>query len=123
MESKYSILFFQNVGKLFYAISASDGSINENEIKILKKLMITLWENELYSEHVVITFDKLVKEQATSEDCFKDFVVYKNENKSLFTPELNQLIAEAAGAIASSFSKKNKSELIILAKLALELKK
>lgn len=44
-------------------------------------------------------------------------------NKSLFTENRKRLILKTANAIASSFSNRNKSELIILAKLDIELKK
>ncbi len=122
MLSNYPISFFESLGKLFYAVSATDGNIDENEIEIVSKLVNTLWEHAKNSEQIEITFNNMVLKNASSAECFKDFVSYKNKNKSLFTPELSGLIKEVSGAIASSFSKKNKSELILLAKLEYELR-
>lgn len=123
MESNNTVYFFQSLGKLFYAISASDGNVNENEIKIVQELMNTEWEGVQHSEHIERTFKNLVKEKASSSECFNQFVAFKNKNEVVFTPEVKSAIAEVAGAIAASFSNKNKSELILLAKLALEFKK
>jgi hypothetical protein len=54
--------------------------------------------------------------------CFKEFIEYKKEHSYFFTEELNHLIMQTAEKIASSFAGKNKSELIMLAKLNLHLK-
>ena len=58
-----------------------------------------------------------------SKTCFNSFLNFLNMNKSLFTENRKTLILKIANAIASSFSNRNKSELIILAKLDMELKK
>ena len=123
MISKYPILFYQNLGKLFYAISAVDKSINEKEITMLKKLIQSEWSKDLHLTNIEITFHRLKKENASSEKCFQDFVTYKKENNFLFPSKLKRLISHTAGAIASSFSNRNKSELIMLAQLGFELRK
>lgn len=123
MNSNYATAFFQHLGKLFYAISAADGTINENELNVVSTLVRKLKKQNLYSEQIEITFNELVKSSANSAECFREFVTYKNKNNSLFTSEINRFIVEIAGSIASSFSKKNKSELILLAQLELELRK
>ena len=123
MSSKYPILFYQNLGKLFYAISATDKSINEEEITTLKKIIKSEWTKDFHLVNIEITFHRLKKENASSEKCFHDFVVYKTENSFLFSSQLKRLISHTAGAIASSFSNRNKSELIMLAQLELELRK
>ena len=55
--------------------------------------------------------------------CFKEFLEYKNEHTYFFTDTIKQLILKTANAIAAAFAGKNKSELIMLAKLDMELKK
>ena len=122
MDAKYPISFYQSLGNLFYAISASDKRVDQQEINRLKELIATEWERDVHLEHLEKTFNRLMKEQAPSAICFDAFVKYKNENRSLFSDGLNRLILHTAGAIASSFSKRNKSELMILAKLTLELR-
>jgi len=123
MNFNHPPTFFQNLGKLFYAISTADGTINENESTVVLELVHSLKKQNLYSDQIEITFNALAKSNSSSTTCFNEFVTFKNKNKSLFTPEINHFIIEIAGAIASSFSKRNKSELILLAKLELELKK
>jgi hypothetical protein len=50
-------------------------------------------------------------------------VYFKRAHNSLFSHNVNKLILKTAREIASSFSGINKSELIMLAKLDIELKK
>ena len=123
MSSKYPALFYQNLGKLFYAISATDKSINEEEITTLKKIIQNEWTKDPHLINIELIFHWLNKDNASSEKCFQDFVVYKTENNFLFSNQLKRLISHTAGAIASSFSNRNKSELIMLAQLELELRK
>ena len=123
MSLKYPILFYQSLGKLFYAISASDKTIKEEEINSLKKLIQNEWTKDPHLVNIEITFHRLNAENASSEKCFHDFVTYKKENHFLFTSQLKKLISHTAGVIASSFSNRNKSELIMLAQLEFELRK
>ena len=123
MSSSHPVLFYESLGKLFYAMSASDKSINEEEINTLKKLIKSEWAADPHLINIESAFHRLCKENASSDKCFHDFVVYKNENNILFSSRLKQLISRTAGAIASSFSNRNKSELIMLAQLELEFRK
>lgn len=116
--------FYQNLGKLFYAIAIVDGTINELEIKALKKLVTTEWLNKDNSFYIVDVFNWLNYDQDyNAEECYNSFLSFKNYNEELFTDEIKTLILKTANAIASSFSRKNKSELIMLAKLSIEFKK
>ena len=89
-KKKMTLKFYQNLGKLFYAIAAADKEVRDEE------------------------FDKA---------CYNAFTNYKKEQPHLFTANIKKLILKTAHAIAASFSGLNKSELIILAKLDIELKK
>ena len=131
-KKKMTLPFYQNLGKLFYAIAAVDKKVREEEFDKLKELVKKQWLNVDIIEdayhtdaayQIEIIFDWLNKEENLDvQACYDDFVNYKNEQKHLFTKEVKVLL-KTAGAIAASFSGLNKSELIILAKLDIELKK
>ena len=133
MDKINNIKFYQNLGKLFYAIAASDKVVREEELNKLKETVKKVWltsniiQNDVKTEaeHSIInTFKWLNRDnEYDAETCFNSFISYKKDNEQLFTKELNALILKTANVIASSFSGKNKSELIMLAKLNLELNK
>ena len=132
-KKKMTLKFYQNLGKLFYAIAASDKIVRIIEHERLKEFVKNQWLNvDLIEDtfgtdaayHIEIVFDWLNQEEIlNAESCFNDFVAYKNEQAHLFTDEVKLLILRTASAIASSFSGVNKSELIMLVKLNMELDK
>ena len=132
-KKKMTLKFYQNLGKLFYAVAATDNHVHKLEFNTLKALVKTQWldidvTNDAFDEdtayQIEIVFDWLNKEEKLNiEFCFKDFVDYKKEQQHLFTLDIKKLIIKTANAISDSFFGKNKSELIMLAKLDLELKK
>ena len=121
--------FFENLGMLFYAIAASDKKVVAIEIKTLKEIVKTHWSTIDFLEydaleHIEFMFDKLNKEDHLNSDaCYLDFVTYKNKHNQFFTDTIKHLILQTSNAIASSFSGRNKSELIMQAKLDIELRK
>ena len=124
--------FYQNLGKLFYAIAASDKTVREEEYNALKTLVRSKWltvdetEDESKTDvayQLEIVFDWLTTKELDANSCYEEFISYKKEHEYFFTDELKSLILKTAGTIATSFSNLNKSELIMLAKLNLELKK
>lgn len=134
METKKSLNlhFYQNLGKLFYAIAVADGSVKDIEFEKLKHIVKTDWlavdtiedtYNTDAAYQIEMVFD-LLRDQAdlNGDNCFKEFVAYKNKQHHFFTDAIKRLILKTASSIAESFSGKNKSELILLAKLNLELK-
>lgn len=123
------IKFYQNVAKLFYAVAKSDNIVTKKEIKTLKKAVKEKWlqVDETFdvfgtdtAYQIEIVFDWLHGKDATAEDCYADFIEYYYNHPYFFTSEIKRLIMETSGKIASSFSGKNKSELILLARLSLE---
>ena len=128
-----TLTFYQNLGKLFYAMAAADKQVREEEFDRLKELVKKYWLDidsieDAYNidaaYQIEIIFDWLDKqENLDSKGCYNAFVNYKNEQPHLFTDKVKKLILRTAHAIAASFSGLNKSELIMLAKLDLELKK
>ncbi|MCL5128271.1 MULTISPECIES: hypothetical protein [unclassified Algibacter] len=130
-KTKLTLEFYQHLGKLFYAIAAADKKVHPDEFNKLKELVKLKWlhldlaEDHYHTNaayHIEIVFDWLNNGAYEAETCFHDFVNYKNENPELFTKVIKKLIMKTANAIASSFSGLNKSELIMLAKLEMELK-
>ncbi|WP_313114407.1 hypothetical protein [Aequorivita sediminis] len=129
---KPQLLFYQKMGELFYAIAAADKVVRKEEYDILKNMVLNKWKNfdndkdslQVDAVHQIeIVFDWFDYEQLDANDCFDSFADYKKENSKLFTEERKKLIWKTADAIASSFSGKNKSELVMLAKLKLLLEK
>ncbi len=132
MYKSLNITFYQNIAKLFYAIAAADKIIKPIEFDTLKDFIKREWlsvedtEDDYKTDaayQIEIVFDWLTTQELDAESCFNDFIEYKNEHIYFFTEEMNTLILKTAGAIASSYSGENKSELIMLAKLNIELKK
>lgn len=130
MKKELAYEFYQNLGKLFYAMAAIDNTVRIEELDKLKDLVKKEWltthliEDNLNVEHTIInTFKWLHKDKEyNAETCYNSFLTFKNEHQSLFTKDVNKLILKTARVVATSFSKLNKSELMILAKLDMELK-
>ncbi|MBT8303058.1 MAG: hypothetical protein KJP09_01195 [Bacteroidia bacterium] len=118
-----TVEFYQNLGKLFYAIAASDNNVNELEILALKRIVKTEWSSFEDASQIVDVFDWLNVDQEYDADiCFKNFIAFKHRNEQMFPDSTKQLISKTANEIASSFAGRNKSELIMLARLDLEFK-
>ncbi|MFO0479042.1 MAG: hypothetical protein ACK50L_09750 [Bacteroidota bacterium] len=124
-------LFYQNLGKLFYAIAAADKVIREEEVKKLKQLVNTEWLNlggvkdksEIDAmRQIKIIFNQLRAQSQNTNDSIAEFKLFKKANENLFTNDVKQLIWKTASAITTSFSERNKSELILLAELGIILK-
>jgi len=120
----------KNLGKLFYAVAMADKKIEEEEIAALKINIFQRWDsldskpNGLVldgQQEIFTIFNELQNTKAESEICFKQFQEFFNEHKQLFNEELRKLIWDTTQDIAFSYAKKNKSELIVLAKLKMLL--
>ena len=127
-----TIQFYRNLGKLFYAIAAADGNVRPIEFGKLKTFIKKQWLDIDNLEdtfgvdaayQIEVVFNWLNEdEELNAKACFKDFINYKKNQNHLFTQDIRRLILKTASAIAYAFSGINKSELILLAKLDLELK-
>ncbi|MEJ1222474.1 hypothetical protein [Sediminicola sp. 1XM1-17] len=122
---------YQNLGKLFYAIAMADNTIRPIEVIRLKQAIKEKWldvdevEDEFGADaayQIEIVFDWLQDEEKEGELYFEEFKDFFREHKDKISPKMTTLIWRTAEAIAASFAGKNKSELIILAKLKLFLK-
>ena len=132
-KKELAIIFYQNLGKLFYAIAAIDNNVRGEELDKLKEMVKKEWlttnyihdDLKLNAENSIInTFRWLHDDNEYDADtCYNSFLNFKKEHEWLFTNDINKLILKTARTIAASFSKVNKSELMLLAKLDMELKK
>lgn len=125
------ILFYNHLGKLFYSIAAVDKTIVEEEINTLKQIVNTDWlaldgakdKSEVDAmRQIKIAFEQLKQQEVNVYSCLKEFKTFKELHPYLFTDEVKQLIWKTVNSIASSFARKNKSELVFLSKLAALLK-
>tara|TARA_R110002111_G_scaffold68080_3_gene110637 strand:- start:293 stop:652 length:360 start_codon:yes stop_codon:yes gene_type:complete len=118
---------------LFFAFTSVDNNVREEEVKAVQQLVRKYWLDENIintiskrdaEDAILKTFDWLCKDNDyNAEACYDSFVSFKKQNESFFTDSINSLILKTVGKIAASFSGQNKSELILLAKLNIELKK
>lgn len=122
--------FYQNLGKLFYAVAFADKRVRDEEFSRLQLCVLELWKDyddllDVFGSDaaylIEIVFEGVEAFEETAEDMYDAFVTYRREQPHLFTKKTNTLILETATSIARSFSGLNKSELVILGKLKLEL--
>jgi len=125
--------FYQHLGKLFYAVAAVDKNIQKAEVEKLKAIVKKEWvPNEKNLDEfgvdsayqIEIVFDWFVENELTeaiSYEIFNEFKAFRKEHISLFTKSTNDLILKTGHAIGASFNGLNKSELVFLTKLQLEL--
>ncbi len=127
---KEEVSFYQSLGKLFYAIAASDKIVRVAEYEALRKIVTAKWkplddyEDEFHTDaalQIEIVFDWLDYKSLKANVCFDEFSSFKKENENLFSSKRKKLIWETSNAIANSFAGKNKSEIIMLAKLKMIL--
>lgn len=122
---------YQNLGKLFYAVAMSDGTVHAKEWDKVKEIVKEDW---LYvddftdrygsdaANQIEIVFDVLMEYTRTSEGCLEEFTNFYKAHPHAFSDKIKVLTRKTANAIANSFSGRNKSELIMLAKIELLLK-
>lgn len=124
------IQFYQNLGKLFYAIASTDGSVTPKEMSNLNDIVKSHWlcleeTDDQYNVdaayQIQIVFDQLYSSNASPKHCYNEFEDFSKRHPSLFSIEINKLILSTATSIANAYAKVNKSELIMLAKLELHL--
>ena len=120
--------FYQNLGKLFFAVAACDNVVREEEFSSLKKTVTNHWmeiddsEDEfgndaVYQIEIVFDFLHASAFEDHSNDFVDDFTTFKKENEALFTPKVERIIWRTCVAIADSFYGRNSAEKEILKKI------
>jgi len=132
LKSDLQQKFYQNLGRLFYAIAAADRIVRKEEVESVKQIVRKQWLqlDEVVDEfgsdaafQVEIIFDWMDANKPDPQAAFQVFADFYREHPELFTKEIKNMTLEASREIASSFKGKNKSELVMLAKLQTLLKK
>lgn len=127
-KSKKSKEFYQNLGKLFYAIAMADRSVHAKEMECLKQLVREHWlplddsVDEFGTDaafQIETVFDWLLEYEKDSETCYQGFEAFYRSNKALFSEEIKNLTMSTARAIAGAFFGSNKAELVLLGRLQL----
>lgn len=122
----YDKLFCNNLAKLFYAIASIDKVVKEEEVVFFKTNLEKQMKSFDYFKNdnvnmIFSEFNSLLNSKAEPNECFKDFKSYYKKNSNLFSQTLKDSIWKIADGIAASSAGKNKSEVILLAKLKQDL--
>ncbi len=113
--------FFYSISYLFYAVSYADKAMVTEEKREIVKYIRKDWavsNTRFDSEELMYeTMRTLIRETVTSEVALKKFQDYYIANQSLFSKDLKNKLLKACHSICNVSAGKNKSELIILAKI------
>tara|TARA_B100000949_G_scaffold187712_1_gene170285 strand:+ start:461 stop:865 length:405 start_codon:yes stop_codon:yes gene_type:complete len=118
--------FYEVMGRLFYAIVAADGVVTANEEKCLKRMVCSHWvcmeevKDRFHTcnpKEILRAFDQALFKRMNSEECYNEFLAFKNENPELFPAVVKKLIWTTANVIVHSFPVLNRSETEMLGKL------
>ncbi|MCB9184713.1 MAG: hypothetical protein H6591_12450 [Flavobacteriales bacterium] len=119
-------LFYKELGRLLYAISAVDGKVADKEVRELKRIVSEqLVPQEVSTDHfgtdqAYITefeFDVLADRGADVQGAFDSFIAYMSNHHSDLSAERKELIYRCADAVASAFHGVGKAELPLLIEL------
>ena len=120
--------FYQNLGRLFYAVAMADLSIHVNEIDRLKEVVRDHWlhlddlEDDYGTDaafQIETVFDWLLEYGGDGDEIYEEFEAFYTEHKALFPKNVKQLVMSTSRAITSAFGGSNKSELILLGRIEL----
>lgn len=119
-------LFYKELGRLLYAIAAADGSISDQEVAALKRIVKEeLVPQEASTDHfgtdqAYITefeFEVLADRAATSEEAFDSFTTYMARHRNDLSEDRRELIYRAADTVARAFHGVGKKEMPLLSEL------
>ena len=118
--------FYKHVAKVFYAMAFIDGEIRPEEFEAFEQTLKQQWlkkypKKEDAVKKIIESFKNLRVQQRDADECFYEFVLYKKEHENLFTNSMRNILWEISCVIADRVNKKNKSELILLARLGKQL--
>jgi len=127
---KYSnrtiLRFYKLLGKIFYAAAAIDKVVRKEELDELRKSVKSQWlaldqtfdEFETDSAYQIeIVFDWLNDKQPDPGKAIHSLQLFKKKYPELFNEKVKEMIFQTASAITSSYSAKNKSELVFMSRL------
>lgn len=113
--------FFAKLAHLFYAIAMTDGKMVLEEKRKIKEQVELDWAGKNMqsdsAEIIYRTMRTLIKNNMDGELAFEIFQTFFTQNRDLFTDDIRIKIMKSSDRIAMAYAKRNKSELIQLAKL------
>lgn len=118
---------YASIGYLFYSIAASDGHVLPPEASYLRTMIKRAWLalddswDDLGTDtayYIEFAFDLACEEKMKANEAFERFRKYYEEAPERFTRTERQLILDTAGVIASAVGRWNKSELIVMSRVA-----
>ncbi|NOT36574.1 MAG: hypothetical protein HOP11_04295 [Saprospiraceae bacterium] len=122
--------FYSNIGNILYSVAACDKVVQKEEILNVRKLLQKDWliaEKSLKdleedsAQKIQNYFYSLLEQSPDPQECFNEFKAFYESNKDMFSKTINDWIINTTSAIAFSFSKNNKSELVMLSKIQILL--
>lgn len=126
-SNETSVTFYQELGKIFYAIAAVDGQVRKEEMEALRAIVRSEWIDldQKFDEfgtdsayQIEIVFDWFDDQNLLdTAKVLENLEAFKRDHPSLFTQHVKFLILKTAHLIASSFHGNNKSELLMLSRL------
>jgi uncharacterized tellurite resistance protein B-like protein len=123
--------FYQELGKLLFAVAKADGTISKKELKALHESVLSdiLPLEDSTDEfgtdaafYVEMQFETLEVNNANPDECFQSFVDYVKEHHTAFNEELKQLVIKVSEKIANSYYGTNSKEQKLLNELREKLK-
>jgi hypothetical protein len=118
--------FYIHIAHLFYAVANVDKHFEREEkkkiVEFTEQYFSESVEEEQSSEIIYETMRSLIQQKTTSDESYSIFKEYFSSHKKQFHDEVVHHILVTCHEIAAAFSKKNKSELILLARLQQLLK-
>jgi len=118
--------FYVSVAHLFYAVATIDKLFAMEEkrkiVNLVKRYFSTEIGEEQSSEIIYETLRSLIKQEVSSEEGYQKFLGYFKLNQEQFDEITKKNIIIFCHEIADVFSGKNKSELILLARIQTQLK-
>lgn len=122
---------YKALGILFYAVTKSDGKVNEQEKAKLKEEIQNKWldfdqAEDAYGSDAAFAigfaFEISLDQDEASENAWRIFKEFYLQHQSAWTEALKHQVEQTAAALAHAKSGYNKSELGILTDLHLLLK-
>lgn len=118
--------FYQNLGRLFYAMAAADKVVRKEEVDTLQEVVRKEWLDpddgvDAFGTdaafQIEIIFDWMDAHKPDAGASFQTFSEYYKNHQEFFTDEMEHKILKTAREIGASFRDLNKSELVLMAQL------
>lgn len=121
MGKRTDKVFYFNLSLLYYAMGMADGKFIPEEKRSVIKVIKNNWlqhHADFNMEEVMYTqLKNLVDSKVKAEEAFGLFKQYYEQNTEIFTEANRKQILEDIYFIASSYSRRNKSELVLYSRV------